>query len=226
MISRGDRAERRAIAHRVKPKVSRLLPLLDEATSIAAASDSADCMTRPLAHGHRWRMDKVMMFQPPLILALVGPIASCAAFTPADVAKPTSLTVEHALADVGRGFALMKQELREGDLKLGLFPCKITVKLNVTAAAEQGGKLVIDASTAPTTLAQNTVQRTVTASSHLEQTNTSSVSRGNTVIVEMYSIACTPKDTLAGAHPDKVGPVTRDAIGGTVSAPLSDVRKR
>lgn len=114
----------------------------------------------------------------------------------------------------------MKQELRKSDLKLGLFPCKVTVNLNVTASADQGGKLVLDASTAPTTVAQNTVSRAVTATGHFEQSNNSSATRGNTVIVEMYSIACTPKDTLAGANPDKVKVVTEEAVKGAIAAPL------
>lgn len=114
----------------------------------------------------------------------------------------------------------MKHELRQSDLKLGLFPCKVTVNLNVTASAEQGGKLVLDASTAPTTLAQSSATRTVSASGHFEQFNNSSATRGNSVVVEMYSIACTPKETLAGAHPDKVGAVTKEAVEGTITGPL------
>ncbi|MBB2754543.1 UNVERIFIED_ORG: hypothetical protein GGI57_005278 [Rhizobium aethiopicum] len=150
-------------------------------------------------------------------LALQG----CAAFSPSDLAKPTSLSVEEALSDVGRGFAGMKHELRRSDLKLGLYPCKVTVNLNVTASAEQGGKLVLDASTAPTTTTTTALVNTVSASGHVEQVNSSSASRGNTVVVEMYSVACTPKDTLAGTHPEKISAVTSELNSGLVSAPLT-----
>jgi hypothetical protein len=115
----------------------------------------------------------------------------------------------------------MKDELRKSDVKLGLFPCKVTVNLNVTASAEQGGKLVLDASTAPTSTATATQLNTITASGHAEQTNTSSATRGNTVVVEMYSVACIPKDTVAGTYPDKVGSLTKAVAMGPPAAPFS-----
>jgi len=159
-------------------------------------------------------------------LCLLLCLSSCAAFSPKDVANPTNLTVENALTDVGRGFAGMKTELRKSDVKLGLFPCKVTVNLNVTASADQGGKLVVDASTAPTSTAATTQINTLTASGHVEQTNTSTATRGNTVVVEMYSVACTPKDTLAGTFPDKVGSVTREVAAGVPVSPLAVKKQR
>lgn len=155
-------------------------------------------------------------------LTLLGASASgCAAFSPKDLAQPTSLTVEHALVDVGAGFAGMKNELRRnGDQKLGLYPCKVTVNLNVTASADQGGKLVLDASTAPTSVATSTLTNTVSGSVHAEQTNSSSATRGNTVAVELYSIACLPAGTLGQVNPDKVAIVTKAADEGLPQAPF------
>ncbi|MDR6100574.1 hypothetical protein QE369_000752 [Agrobacterium larrymoorei] len=149
-------------------------------------------------------------------------LPACAAYTPNDLAKPTSLTVEAALTDIGAGFAGMKSKLREGgDLKLGLYPCKVIANFNVTASAAQGGKLVIDASTAPTTTAQTTKTNTLSATVQAEQVNSSSATRGNTIAIEIYNVACIPKDTLATIQPDKVG-VVANALAGSISmAPLS-----
>ncbi|WP_126911571.1 hypothetical protein [Rhizobium chutanense] len=147
-------------------------------------------------------------------------LGSCAAYSPKDVANPTKLTVEDAMTDIGRGFAGLKAELRKSDLKLGIFPCKVTVNLNVTASADQGGKLVIDASTAPTTTATTSLTNTISASGHFEQTNSSAATRGNTVVVEMYNVACVPKDTLAGSFPDKVEKVSKVVQESPTSTPF------
>lgn len=168
---------------------------------------------------------KIQIFNPLMTIALV-PLAGCAAFTPFDLANPTNLTVEDALRDVGAGFAGMREELdqRRG-LKLGLYPCKVTVNLNVTADAAQGGKLTLDASTAPSQTTSTTHVNTVTASGHVEQTNTSTAHRGNTVVVEMYSVPCIPKDTLGGTNPSKVRLVSDAAERGVQHAPFVNPRR-
>ena len=155
-----------------------------------------------------------------LVLGVNVFLAGCTAFSPEDIGRPTELSLQDAMADAGVGFARMKQELRRADVKLGLYPCKFTVNFNVTASAAQGGKLVLDASADPTSVAQSTSSRTLTASANFEQVNSSSATRGNTVVVEMYSIACTPAETLASKHPDKVGEVTRRANEGVLDSPL------
>lgn len=126
-------------------------------------------------------------------------LAGCTAFSPKDVANPTTLTVSAALTDVGAGFANMKRQVDAGGIKLGLYPCKVTVNLNVTADAARGGTLVLDASTKPAETTTTTVTNTFSASANLTQTNTSTAHRGNTVVVEMYSLACTPKDGVAAS---------------------------
>lgn len=155
-----------------------------------------------------------------LSLCLFFCLGSCTSYSPKDVADPTKLTVEDAMTDVGRGFAGLKAELRKSDLKLGIFPCKVTVNLNVTAAAGERGKLVIDASTAPTTTATTTLTNTISASGHFEQENSSSATRGNTVVIEMYNVACVPKDTLAGSFPDKVEKVSKVVQESPTSTPF------
>lgn len=154
------------------------------------------------------------------LCSLALTVTGCAAFSPADLAAPTELTVEKAMTNVGAGFAGMHEEInRKGPRKLGLYPCKVTVNFNVTASAAQGGTLVLSTSTAPTTTQTVELKNTVTADARIEQTNESSASRGNTVVVEMYSIPCTPLQTLAGQHPDKVMQVVRAANEGVGGAP-------
>ncbi len=163
-----------------------------------------------------------------ILLVLCIPLeTACAAFSPKDVANPTNLTVESALRDVGAGFAAMQREVRQQpNMKLGLFPCKVTVSLNVTASADQGGKLTLDASTAPTTTQATVISNTFSAAGHVEQTNTSSATRGNNVVVELYSVPCIPKDTLAGTAPDKVSAVLAGATSGLSQSPMRQrVRK-
>lgn len=159
-------------------------------------------------------------------VCVVAPfVTSCASFSPKEVGQPTSLTVESALTDVGRGFAGMKSYLRDNNLKLGLYPCKVTVNLNVTADAAQGGQLVLDASTAPAATATSTAINTFSASGNFTQTNSSSAHRGNTVVVEMYSAACTPKETLGGANPDKIAAAGKGMAQTVSDAVLSGSKK-
>ncbi len=155
----------------------------------------------------------------PKLLAIGGlllTLNACAAFSPNEVANPSTLTIKDAMGDIGAGFAAMQDALKsDKGLKLGLWPCKVTVALNVTADASQGGKLVLDTTIKPPA---KVIDASITG--HAEQTNASSATRGNTVDVELYSVACLPKGTLAYDAPDKVAVVGK-AMGQTSgSAPF------
>jgi hypothetical protein len=148
-------------------------------------------------------------------------LPACAAFGPGDLAPENSITVAKAMEDLGRGFKALKTELdRDGTLKTGLFPCKVTVNFNVSAAAKQGGELVLQASTQPTQTQATQITNTVSASGTFTQTNSSEATRGNVVVVELYSAPCFPKDTLATLHPDKVATVVNGAAAGRDKAPF------
>ncbi len=124
-------------------------------------------------------------------------LGGCASLTPKDiVSKPSNIGVESALSQLGQGFGRMKQNL--GDTQLGLYPCKITVNLNVTASADKSGKLVLDLdATPPVELisASAGVDAEVKAEAQAE--------RGNSMIIEMYNPLCLPPGTLAYEKPDK-----------------------
>ncbi|MGA0533561.1 hypothetical protein [Hansschlegelia sp. KR7-227] len=158
------------------------------------------------------------------LLLACGSLAGCASFTPAQVADPTGLTIERAMTDVGAGFAGMNAALRRDGhrVKTGLYPCKVVVTLNVTANAERGGGLLLDANAAaPAVKTETASTATADAKLHVEQKNSSTAVRGNTVNIEMYSIPCLPTDTLAGSAPDKVSTVVKAATDGVDFAPYS-----
>jgi hypothetical protein len=146
-------------------------------------------------------------------------VGGCAAFSPNEVAKPSTLTIENAMGDIGAGFVKLKGNLEQNPgLKLGLWPCKVTVSLNVTANADMGGKLVLDTTIKPPA---KVVDASITG--HAEQTNNSSATRGNSVDIELYSIACLPKDTLGFDKPDKMGLVVAPLEQGTGKAPFANL---
>lgn len=124
------------------------------------------------------------------IAVFTSTLAGCAAFSPGELAKPSNLEIDVVLEKIGSGFTKMKNQL--GENKLGIWPCKITTTLNVTASADQGGKLVLDTKIRPPV---EPVSADITL--HADQTNSSSASRGNVINIEMYNPGCFPKDTVA-----------------------------
>ncbi len=128
-------------------------------------------------------------------------MSGCTSFSPGDLARPGSVTVENAMVDIGKGFSGMNRELKAGKTKLGIDVCKVTVNFHVTSGADKSGTLVLDLKAAPP--ATSTVT-TVSAGANLTQTNTSHTDVGNMIDIEMYNVACLPKDTLGYDKPGKV----------------------
>jgi len=129
-------------------------------------------------------------------------VGACTSFDPSDVAEPSKVTVDEAMATVGKGFVRLRQELEASDVKrIGVIACKIIVNFNVSAAAGEENKLVLDLKFQP---APNPVA-TAQAGANAEFAATASAARGNTIAIEMYNPACLPKDTFAYQNPDKVG---------------------
>jgi hypothetical protein len=150
-----------------------------------------------------------LIFVPSLVISLAG----CAAFSPNEVADPSHLTIDNAMQSIGEGFIKMQAALSGN--KMGLWPCRVTTTLNVTANADQGGKLVLD-----TTIKPPSEVVTAEIKGHAEQTNNSSATRGNTISVEMYNAACIPKDTIGYDKPDKVDLVVKALENSKTSSPL------
>ncbi len=166
-----------------------------------------------------------------LFICLCISLTSCAPFSPKKLAEPSSLTVDNAMASIGKGFYKLSTELRgidtskpfdsknpeqtQEELKLGLWPCKVTAVLNVTATAAQGGQLVVDVTAkAPVQVVDASLTTKV------DQKNESTASRGNTITVELYSPACIPEKTVGYNSPEKVKTLTDALKEGLPNAPF------
>ena len=127
---------------------------------------------------------------------------------PRDVVEPKDVTVSEALKDIGKGFANLDTEL--GEKVLGVYPCKITVNLNLKASAEDEGKIVIDLSTKPRVVERISTPLDPAAKTNFERSGEAAAERGNIISVEMYNPACLPNNTLGYQKPEKIG----DAMKG------------
>jgi hypothetical protein len=139
------------------------------------------------------------------LCAVALSVSACASLSPEDIkSEPSNVGVKEALTQIGEGFSGMKEGL--GETKLGLYPCKVTVNLNVTASATDNNQLVIDLSATPPTQVID-----ASASVQGEFSATSTAQRGNTVVVEMYNLVCLPEGTLGYEKPDKY-PAVLEAV--------------
>ena len=136
------------------------------------------------------------------LMISIATISGCG-LSSKEVADPSELTVSAAMADIGRGFSELEQNKSR---QLGLYPCKVTVNLNVTASATDNSKLVIDRNMSPV---GQTIGTATTTNANLELGNTSTGSRGNTIAVELINPVCLPKGTLGADNPGKV----KDLVG-------------
>ena len=121
------------------------------------------------------------------------------------------------MLDIGAGFANLKKGITQDDanFRTGLYACKVTVTLNVTASAEAGGGLVVDTTLRPPRTAVDT-----SATVHLDQTNKSSAQNTNSIAIEMYNPACIPSETVGFNTPDKVDALTLSMMQGVSGAIL------
>ena len=120
-----------------------------------------------------------------------------------DFGKPTNLTVATALSDIATWFVQMKTLLRDSNMKMGFFPCKSIVTLNVTAGCQYNDKLVLNSSAKPATWWEKAlIDASISAKGDFSSAINASM--GNTVTFELYNVACLPKDTLAYDKPEKI----------------------
>jgi hypothetical protein len=175
-----------------------------------------------------------MLIARPLFICFSVLLTACGGLKPKDVAEPSQLTIDNAMASIGRGFFKMHQELGGQDtradphknilapaeqeaqrLKLGLWPCKVTATLNVTAGATESRDLVLDLNVkAPVEV----VNASLSGKADLK--NASSGSRGNVITIEMYSAACLQEKTLGYDKPEKVKDVVEGLRKGKDNAPM------
>lgn len=132
-------------------------------------------------------------------------VASCGGYKSVyDVAKPSEVTVDHALADVGRGLASMKREMNAGGLaRAGVLVDEITLDLNVTASADRTGKLVVDMS--------SPIELTSAGAGNLkansESTSSDKASRSNKITIKLknwYTASLNQQGQKNSGRPDDV----------------------
>ena len=126
----------------------------------------------------RWRRSAAFSFVAISSLA----VANCAAFTPVDVAKPSTITLVDATTEVGRSLVALKRELDHNNMRAGLLIDEVDVNLKVTANATQNGTQKLTVDVANTALAGVGLNAAVTG----EQTSTGS--RENTITLKFKNI--------------------------------------
>lgn len=138
-------------------------------------------------------------------------LSGCAAFTPVDVAKPSSITLEEATASVGRSLVSLKNELDNGGVRSGLIIDEVDVNLKVAAAATAGGtqKLTIDVA--------NTALAGVGLGAEVTGQQTSSGNRDNSITLKFRNIYTTQLNKTGEAR------VKRRLEAGLRSEGTSDV---
>ena len=75
-----------------------------------------------------------------IVVSVVVLFTGCASFV---VPKPTSITFENAMTQLGKGILAMK--IAEGNMNTGLVADEVEVTFNVTASGDQGGTLNLEA---------------------------------------------------------------------------------
>lgn len=121
------------------------------------------------------------MYKRILLAALALMVTGC--MTPREVVEQGNLSVSTALHDVGKGFVALEKELQKQTL--GLFPCSLTIALNVRSSAENQGQLVVD----------NKV------GARAETGGLSEASTENEVRIGLYNPACVPTGTARYTNP-------------------------
>lgn len=124
-------------------------------------------------------------------------LLGCSFLQPKDIAKPSEITIQKALADVGTGLNDMLKN--RGEKSFGLIPSEIEVTFNVKAGAKEEGSLVLDLSrkSTPTDLVNDVKIRS-------ELKNSSEASKDNKITIKFVNILMIPQKTLAYEKPDNL----------------------
>jgi hypothetical protein len=155
----------------------------------------------------------MMMKSSIFVVALPILFTGCASFAPSDIAKPSEITVQNALGDIGEGLNLMKEKIASGNNNFGLLAEEVVVELKIGANAKDSGKLGID------------VGRTgaVNASVKGEISKESSADRSNTIKITFKNLLTVELNESTKARYTKVDmPVP---VGGSLTTNSVDVKK-
>jgi hypothetical protein len=129
-------------------------------------------------------------------------LSGCAAFTPSDIAQPSEISIQDAMAAAGEGLVRMNQEVRKAGLKFGLIACETTTVFNIAAGAKDSSKLVMDLKLSPGPGLPTPIL-TGTAGANTEYVQASDATRGNQITIRMVNVACLPNNVLGHSSPEK-----------------------
>jgi hypothetical protein len=131
-----------------------------------------------------------------------------------NVAKPSELTVDQALDNIGSGLAKMRNRIQDGKGKqVGLLVDEVQVTLNVTADAHRKDTLVIDAS-APILISPAAGKGEIKATNTSE--NSDNASRSNQITIKFKNWYTAQLNQCATSA---VGPKPGDVLLDQVAKP-------
>ncbi|SCB27316.1 hypothetical protein [Rhizobium hainanense] len=117
------------------------------------------------------------------ILTLISPVlASCASFTPAQVAKPSDISLDTALNDVATSLHKLQHKYA-GKEKIGMMVDEVQVQFAIAVTAADSGKVQLNVADIPVGAAGGTFGASA------EHDQSSSANRGNTITVTFKNVA-------------------------------------
>lgn len=134
-------------------------------------------------------------------------LTGCSSLKPEAVVTKSDITVEDALASVGRGLGQLKQELAQQNINTGMIVDEVTLTLNLTAKASEEGKLAVDISRTLASGAAGLGGKVLDAS--IERA--AEGARGSTLVIKMRNAALVKvenPDALRGQTTFGLRPVT------------------
>ena len=120
------------------------------------------------------------------IVIIMNGISGCASY--GVVPEPGKITLQAAMKEVATGLNEM-YAIRKDHPKSGLLPAEVTVVFNISAKANDEGKLYVEAGATPADVLK-IAKIGAEAASKIE------ASRGNTVTIKFTNILFAPKETL------------------------------
>ncbi|MFB2567263.1 hypothetical protein [Rhizobium sp. IMFF44] len=109
-------------------------------------------------------------------------LASCASFTPAQVAKPSDISLDTALNDVATSLHTLQRKYA-GKEKIGMMVDEVQVQFAIAVTAADSGKVQLNVADIPVGATSGTLGGSA------EHDQSSSANRGNTISVTFKNVA-------------------------------------
>ncbi|SCB41689.1 hypothetical protein [Rhizobium multihospitium] len=117
-----------------------------------------------------------------ILTLMSSALASCASFTPAQVAKPSDISLDSALNDVATSLHKLQRKYADKE-KIGMMVDEVQVQFAIAVTAADSGKVQLNVADIPV----GTAGGTLGASAEHDQS--SGANRGNTITVTFKNVA-------------------------------------